>query len=63
MEGFLGWLIMAVLFVAPLWKICARAGFAPALSLVAAIPVLGLAIVAAVVGFAEWPSLRRAASR
>lgn len=58
MESIFGWLIMAMLLVAPLWKICARAGLAPGLALVAAVPVLGFVIVTAVVAFAEWPSLR-----
>jgi hypothetical protein len=40
----------------PLWRICGRAGFSPALSLLAIIPWLGFLIVAAILGFAEWPS-------
>lgn len=57
MDERLVWLLMAVLLVVPLWRICGRAGFAPALALVAAVPFLGFLIVAAVLGFAEWPRL------
>lgn len=48
--------VLVVLVIVPLWRICGRAGFSPALSLLAVIPVLGFLIVAAVLGFAEWPS-------
>ena len=50
------WLVALILVVVPLWRICGRAGFNPALSLLAAIPLLGLLIVAAVLGFAPWPA-------
>jgi hypothetical protein len=51
--------IGTVLLVAPLWRICGRAGFTPALALLAIIPWLGFVIVAAVLGFVEWPSLKK----
>ncbi len=57
-----GSLIVAVLVVVPLWRICGRAGFNPALSLVVVIPWLGFLIVAAVLGFAQWPSLKNRSS-
>jgi hypothetical protein len=50
--------LFAVLVVVPLWRICGRAGFSPALSLLAIIPWLGFLIIAAVLGFAEWPNLK-----
>jgi hypothetical protein len=50
--------ILAVLVVVPLWRICGRAGFSPALSLLAIIPWLGFLVVAAVLGFADWPTLK-----
>jgi hypothetical protein len=51
--------LATVLFVIPLWKVCKRAGFHPALSLVAVVPLLGILIVGAVLAFAEWPATRR----
>jgi energy-converting hydrogenase Eha subunit B len=56
MGEFIGGLIAVVLVIVPLWRICGRAGFSPALSLLAIIPWLGFLIVAAILGFAEWPS-------
>lgn len=55
MEG-IGGLVVLILVVVPLWRICGRAGFNPALSLLAIIPVLGFLIVAAILAFAEWPA-------
>ena len=51
-------LVVVIVVIVPLWRICGRAGFSPALSLLAVIPLLGFVIVAAVLGFAEWPSLK-----
>ena len=48
------YLIFATLFIVPLWKICARAGFNGALSLLALIPWLGLVIVGGVLSFSAW---------
>ena len=48
------YLIFAALFIVPLWKICARAGFNGALSLLALIPWLGLVIVGGVLSFSAW---------
>ena len=62
MEGIIGGLIAAVLVIVPLWRICGRAGFTPALSLLVVIPWLGFLIIAAVLGFAEWPSLKNRSS-
>jgi len=36
--------VLLILVVVPLWRICGRAGFSPALSLLALIPILGLVI-------------------
>ena len=52
----LGAIIALVLIVVPLWRICTRAGFNGALSLLALIPWLGVAIVGAILSFANWPS-------
>jgi len=56
MNGSFWGLVVLILIIVPLWRICGRAGFTPALSLLAIIPILGILIVAAVLGFAEWPS-------
>lgn len=49
-------IIVTVLVVVPLWRICARAGFSGALSLIALIPWLGVLIVGAILSFANWPT-------
>ena len=58
MDAPLWGLIALILIIVPLWRICRRAGFSPALSLLAVIPGIGLLIVAAVLGLAEWPRAR-----
>ena len=58
MDNALSGVIALVLVIVPLWRICRRAGFNPALSLLAIIPVFGFLALAAVLGFAEWPSLK-----
>ena len=55
----MGTLLGMVLLVIPLWRICGRAGFHPALALVAIVPVLGLLVVAGILAFAEWPAAAR----
>lgn len=49
------YLVFAAVFIVPLWKVCARAGFNGALSLLALIPWLGLVVVGGVLSFATWP--------
>jgi hypothetical protein len=49
------YLVFAAVFVVPLWRICSRAGFNGALSLLALIPWLGLIIVGGVLSFSTWP--------
>ena len=51
-------LVFIVLVIVPLWRICSRAGFHGALSLVAIIPLIGPLIVGAVLSFATWPPKR-----
>lgn len=53
---FFGIIIAMALIIVPLWRICTRAGFNGALSLLAAIPWLGVIIVGAIISFAEWPT-------
>jgi hypothetical protein len=59
-EGIVA-LVALVLIIVPLWRICGRAGFNPALSLLAIIPFLGFLIVAAILAFAEWPASKGSA--
>lgn len=47
--------IHAVFFVIPFWRICKRAGFSGALSLIVIIPLLGELIVTAILSFSNWP--------
>jgi hypothetical protein len=56
------YLVMALLFVVPLWKICARAGFQPWLALLAMIPLAGPAIVIGILAFKPWPAAQSASS-
>lgn len=49
----------SAIFVVPLWKVCQRAGFNGALSLLALIPWIGLVIVGGVLSFAAWPNKGR----
>jgi len=53
-----GAVLAAVLFVYPLWRIFARTGLPPALSLVVILP-FGAFIVPAILAFARWPKLQR----
>ncbi len=50
-------LLLTVLLVWPMWRICMKAGFPGPLGLLAAVPVLNLALLL-FLAFAEWPSLR-----
>jgi uncharacterized RDD family membrane protein YckC len=49
---------VAVLTVIPFWKICTKAGFPGALSLLMLVP-LGNLILPFYLAFAEWPALRQ----
>jgi len=47
-------LVLVILTIIPLWRICSRAGFHGALSLVAIIPLIGPFVVGAILSFATW---------
>ena len=49
-------LLIGLSLIIPLWRICRRAGFHPALSLIASIPLLGLLVVAGILAFVKWPA-------
>jgi hypothetical protein len=51
------WLIGAIIVVIPFWRICARVGYPPWLSLLMAIPLVNF-IFLYVLAFADWPSQR-----
>ncbi|WP_369601383.1 hypothetical protein AAIA72_16500 [Hahella sp. SMD15-11] len=53
----LGWLIAAILVVWPMWRICERAGYHGALSLLILVPLANLALIY-FLAFAEWPALK-----
>jgi uncharacterized membrane protein YoaK (UPF0700 family) len=55
MEVLLIVALFVFLFIVPLWKICKRAGMKPALSVIAVIPFVGVAIVSAILALKEWP--------
>jgi len=50
-----GWLLAMLLFIVPTWRICARAGFSGALSLLHLVPVVGTLVVMAILAFSDWP--------
>ncbi|CAB3775283.1 hypothetical protein LMG29542_08665 [Paraburkholderia humisilvae] len=52
-------LIFIVLLVVPLWRVCSRAGFNGAISLIVIMPVIGVFVVGAVLSFCAWPQSKR----
>ena len=48
--AFLGLLLLII----PFWRICQRAGFHPALSLLVAIPYVGILLLMALLALAHW---------
>jgi hypothetical protein len=50
--------VTALIVVMPFWKICGKAGFPPALSLLMLVP-LAQVILPFYIAFADWPALRR----
>lgn len=51
-------LLGALITVIPFWKICAKAGFPGALSLLMLVPIANI-ILPFYIAFADWPALRR----
>ena len=60
-HGFYGfhafWLIGTILVIIPFWRLCARVGLSPWLSLLLFIPLANIIFVY-YLAFAEWPSQR-----
>jgi hypothetical protein len=51
---YVGAIIALILIIVPLWRICKRAGFNGALSLLAIIPWFGVVVVGAILSFSNW---------
>ncbi len=49
-------LILGLVLVWPLWRICRRAGLAPALSLLVFLPFIGGLVVVLVLALSRWPA-------
>lgn len=49
--------LFVILTVLPLWMICKKAGFSPAISLLGLVPLLGTVLMF-YLAFADWPALR-----
>ncbi len=56
-------LLVALILIIPTWRICTRAGFSGALSLFHLVPLIGWAIVMAILAFSDWPNGEAAAER
>ncbi len=52
----IGHLLLALVLVIPTWRICVRAGFSGALSLLHFVPVVGSLVVMAILAFSDWPA-------
>lgn len=52
-------LLGALITVIPFWKICTKAGFPGAMSLLMLVPIANI-ILPFYIAFAEWPALRQA---
>jgi len=48
--------LVALVLIVPTWRICARAGFSGALSLLLLVPVIGGFVVMAILAFSDWPA-------
>jgi hypothetical protein len=55
-HGFgVSWIIVAVIAVVPFWRLCARIGYSPWLSLLILLPLINLIFIY-FLAFSEWPS-------
>jgi hypothetical protein len=52
----IGHVLMALFLIIPTWRICVRAGFAGAWSLLHLIPMIGSFVVMAILAFGDWPN-------
>ena len=49
------WIIFAVIAVVPFWRLCARVGYSPWLSLLILVPLVNIIFIY-FLAFSEWPS-------
>ncbi|SKA01016.1 hypothetical protein SAMN02745126_03117 [Enhydrobacter aerosaccus] len=52
----IGHLLVSLVLIIPTWRICERAGFAGAWSLLHLVPVIGSFVVMAILAFGDWPN-------
>lgn len=52
----IGHFVVALVLIIPTWRICTRAGFSGAWSLLHLVPVIGIFIIMAVLAFSPWPN-------
>ena len=52
----IGHVLVALVLIIPTWRICTRAGFSGALSLLHLVPVVGTLVVMAILAFSDWPA-------
>jgi uncharacterized membrane protein YhaH (DUF805 family) len=51
-----GHVLLALVLIIPTWRICVRAGFSGAWSLLHLIPMIGSFIVMSILAFGDWPN-------
>jgi hypothetical protein len=49
------WLIGLIIIIIPFWRICARAGYSPWLSLLLALPLINIIFIY-FLAFSAWPA-------
>jgi hypothetical protein len=56
--AIVAYFLVMLLLIVPTWRICARAGYSGALSLLHLLPIpfVGLLIVMAILAFGDWPA-------
>jgi hypothetical protein len=52
----IGHVLVALVLIIPTWRICTRAGFSGALSLLHLVPVVGTLVMMAILAFSDWPA-------
>ena len=50
------YLLFSLVLIIPTWRICQRAGFSGAVSLLLLVPLIGGFIVMSILAFSEWPA-------
>ena len=55
------WLIAIIIAIIPFWRICARVGYSPWLSLLIAIPLVNLIFIY-FLAFSDWPARKATAT-